>query len=79
MRIGEPVAVASVIARSWASSAARLRIRRSDLSALYMCEAARLTVTRSGSSSSRSCSWPSTRTVVARSSGSITVIRSITG
>ena len=44
MRIGDPVAVRSMIARSWASSAARLASLRSDLIDLYMCAAARFTV-----------------------------------
>ena len=51
MRIGDPVAVSSVTARSWASSSARLRSLRSALIDLYMCDAARLTVTWSGWSS----------------------------
>ena len=71
MRIGDPVAVSSVIARSWASSSARLASLRSDLIALYMCDAARFTVTWSGWSPGRWWRVCSTRRVVARSSGSI--------
>src|SRR4051812_2434151 len=70
IRIGEPVAVASVTARSAASSASRLRTRRSRLSALYRCEAARLTVTTSGCASGSPWSCCRTRSVAARSAGS---------
>ena len=72
MRIGDPVAVFSMIERSWASSSARLASLRSGLIALYMCDAARLTATWSGWSPGTWWSDCSTRRVVARSSGSIT-------
>ena len=73
IRTGEPVAVSSVTARSWASSSARLRSLRSALIDLYMCDAARLTVTWSGWSPGRWWTCWSTRSVVARSSGSMPV------
>ena len=71
MRIGEPVAVALddlAVVRQLGGALGSLR---SALIDLYMCDAARLTVTWSGWSPGRWWSWRSTRSVVARSSGSM--------
>ena len=70
IRIGEPVAVASMTCRSALRSAHVFALRRSFLSRLYISDAARLRVSKSGSSISSEGARASTRTAVATSSGS---------
>ena len=67
---GEPVAVASMTCRSALRSAHVFALRRSFLSRLYISDAARLRVSKSGSSISSEGARASTRTAVATSSGS---------
>src|SRR6478735_7040802 len=68
--MGEPVAVASMTCRSALRSAHVFALRRSFLSRLYIRDAARFRVSKSGSSISSEGARASTRTAVATSSGS---------
>src|SRR6478736_1213380 len=70
IRIGDPVAVDSMTCRSALRSAHVFALRRSFLSRLYISEAARFRVSKSGSSISSEGARASTRTAVATSSGS---------
>src|SRR6478735_5662958 len=70
IRIGEPVAVDSMTCRSALRSAHVFALRRSFLSRLYISDAARFRVSKSGSSISSEGARASTRTAVATSSGS---------